>query len=210
MNVVIIDDDELVTLSLKTIIEADPEWSVLAIGHSGKDAVELYEQFCPDVLLMDVRMGEMDGIQAGEQIMKEHARAKIVYLTTFSDDEYIIKAMRMGAKGYILKQRFDTITPSLKLACQGHTIFGSEIMERLPTLWNAADPEDWIGKVLTQRERDVVFHVAQGCSNKEIAQALFLGEGTIRNYISTILEKLQLRDRTQLAVFYYKHKEQEE
>lgn len=205
MRVLIVDDDELVALSLKIILEADPEIDIAATGKSGKEAVDLYRVHQPDVLLMDVRMDGMDGIQAGEEILSWDPLAKIVYLTTFSDDEYIVKALRMGAKGYLVKQRFDSILPSLKLVYMGQNIFGSEIMERVPSFLSQEWDKPEATSVLSEREQEVLYHVAQGQSNKEIAELLFLSEGTVRNYISTVLDKLQLRDRTQLAIFFYKH-----
>ncbi|QSX07623.1 response regulator transcription factor [Alkalibacter rhizosphaerae] len=210
MKVIIVDDDELVSLSLKTILQADPEMEVAATGKSGEEALTLYEIHRPDILLMDIRMEQMDGIQAGEEILRRHPEGKIVYLTTFSDDEYIVKALRMGAKGYILKQRFDSIVPSLKLVHMGQNIFGSEIMDKIPGLLHGDHEKNLEDYGLTEREREVLYHVAQGLSNKEIAAVLFLSEGTVRNYISTTLDKLELRDRTQLAVFYYRWKEGEE
>ncbi len=133
MKIVIVDDDNLVSLSLKTILEASGEVQVAEIGKNG-----------------------------AETILAEYPDARILFLTTFSDDEYIVRALRLGAKGYILKQDFESLLP-----------------------------------VLTS--------VINGQSNKEIAERLYLSEGTVRNYLSSVLEKLELRDRTQLAVFYYKN-----
>lgn len=205
MRVLIVDDDELVALSLKIILEADPDLTIVATGKSGTEAVALYKEHRPDILLMDIRMDDMDGIQAGEEILSWDPQGKIVYLTTFSDDEYIVKALRMGAKGYLVKQRFDSILPSLKLVHMGQNIFGSEIMERVPSFLNQDGDTGETPELLSEREGDILYHVAQGRSNKEISEILFLSEGTVRNYISTVLDKLQLRDRTQLAIYYYKH-----
>ena len=106
MNIIIVDDDKLVALSLKTILEAQPDIQVLAMGQNGEDAIQLYEEHSPDVLLMDIRMDTMNGLDAAKAILEQHPDAKILLLTTFSDDEYIIKAIQLGAKGYILKQAF--------------------------------------------------------------------------------------------------------
>lgn len=204
MNIVIVDDDPFVSLSLKTILEACGSITVCAIGQCGNDGIRLYEQYLPDVLLMDIRMDHMDGLTAGAAILKKHADAKILLLTTFADDEYIIKAIRMGAKGYILKQAFETIAPAINAVYNGQTVFGDEIMHKIPSLiqkQNAIPYEDF---GLSAKEYEIVKLVAEGLNNKEIAAAAFLGEGTVRNYISAILEKLELRDRTQLACFYYK------
>lgn len=205
MKVLIIDDDKLVSLSLKTILEADNEVEVVGLGSSGREAIELYGELSPDILLMDIRMEEMTGLDAGSQILKTNPSAKILFLTTFSDDEYIVKALHMGAKGYILKQNFESILPALTAVYNGQTVFGDEITTKLPDLMRAPGKEkSFDGYDITEKEMEIIRLVAKGLNNKEIAEALFLSEGTVRNYLSTILEKLDLRDRTQLAVFYYR------
>ncbi|MBR7008041.1 MAG: response regulator transcription factor, partial [Ruminococcus sp.] len=114
MKIVVIDDDNLVALSLKTILENTGRVEIAAIGSSGEEAIALYEQLKPDVMLMDIRMQGMTGLEAGEAILKKDKSARILYLTTFSDDEYIVKALNIGAKGYILKQDFNGIEPALQ------------------------------------------------------------------------------------------------
>ena len=203
MNIVVIDDDRLVALSLKTILENTGAISVAAIGSSGAEAIGLYRQHKPDVLLMDIRMEGMSGIEAGREVLKEFPDAKILYLTTFSDDEYIISALSMGAKGYILKQDFEVIAPSLEAVMRGQTVFGDKVIGKLPGLMKQKETFDYEAHGITDKEREITELVARGMSNREIAAELFLGEGTVRNYISTLLDKLGLRDRTQLAVFYY-------
>lgn len=111
----------------------------------------------------------------------------------------------MGAKGYLIKQDFESILPALRAVHAGQSVFGGEVMGRLPGLMQSGGGFDYAARGLSERERDVIELVAKGCSNKEIADALFLSEGTVRNYLSGILDKLELRDRTQLAVFYYHH-----
>lgn len=205
MKICIIDDDRLVSLSLKTILEASGQVEIAGIGNSGEEAVELYETHRPDVLLMDIRMQTMTGLDAGACILKKYPDAKILLLTTFSDDEYIVKALRIGVKGYILKQNFEHILPALNAVHGGQTVFGDEITTKLPELMKATDPADFSRFGITEKERAIIEKVADGCNNREIAEELYLSEGTVRNYLSQILEKLELRDRTQLAVFYYKH-----
>ncbi len=204
MNIIIIDDDNLVSISLKTILEASGEVSVLEIGSSGEEALELYEKYLPDILLMDIRMKDMTGIEAGEIILKKHPDARILFLTTFSDDEYIVKALKMGTKGYILKQNFECIVPALKTIMEGHTVFGEDVINHIPSLMKKPSPIDYKKYNINEKEKEIIEFIAQGLSNKEIASELFLSEGTVRNYLSEILEKLGLRDRTQIAVFYYK------
>ena len=142
-------------------------------------------------------------LEAGEQILQQDPQAKILYLTTFSDDEYIIKALKIGAKGYLLKQNFNGIAPALEAVLQGQQVFGEQVITRLPILMQNKPNPDYAKYAITDKEKELIELVAAGLSNKEIAAALFLSEGTVRNYLSSILEKLHLRDRTQLAVFYY-------
>ena len=137
--------------------------------------------------------------------MEEFPAAKILLLTTFSDDEYIVKSLRIGAKGYLLKQDYGSIIPAIKAVHSGQTVFGGEIMAKIPGLLNKNEAFDYAAFDISEREFSIVKLVAEGLSNREIAETLYLSEGTIRNYLSTILEKLDLRDRTQLAVFYYQH-----
>ncbi len=204
MNIIIVDDDQLVALSLKTILEADNDIQIIAMGNNGKDAITLYNQHQPDVLLMDIRMEELNGLDAATQIIQNHPNAKILLLTTFSDDEYIIKAIRLGAKGYILKQDFESIAPAIRAVYNGQTVFGNEVMNKIPSLIQKENRMDYEAFSLSKKDYDIIRLVADGLNNKEIATELFLSEGTVRNYISNILEKLELRDRTQLACFYYK------
>lgn len=203
MKIVVVDDDNLVSISLKTILEAGGNVEVVAIGNNGKEAIDLYEQYKPDILLMDIRMDTMTGLEAAEIIIKKHPDALILFLTTFSDDEYIIRAINIGAKGYILKQDFAGIETALNTVMGGQSVLGNEIVSKLPGLIPAKAEADFEAYGLNKKEEEIIVLVADGLSNKEISSRLFLSEGTVRNYISTILEKLELRDRTQLAVFYY-------
>ena len=142
--------------------------------------------------------------------------ANILFLTTFSDDEYIIKALNLGARGYLLKQDFESIIPALKAAYSGQSVFGGQVISKLPNLMEKGvsdkealssennDEQRDFPEDITKKEIEVMEQVAMGLNNKEIAANLYLSEGTVRNYISTILEKLNLRDRTQLAIYYLK------
>lgn len=205
MKIVIVDDDQLVASSLEIILGAEPEIEIAATGYSGQEAIELYQKYQPDILLMDIRMEGMTGLEAAEKILEREPEALILFLTTFSDDEYIVKALKMGAKGYLLKQDFASIAPALKAVKSGQSVFGGQIISKLPNLLSKKRAPDYEALGLSEREWEVTALVAEGLSNREIAEKLYLSEGTVRNYISTVLEKLQLRDRTQLAVFYLKN-----
>lgn len=210
MNVLVIDDDKLVCSSLKIILSSNPNVNVVGIGYSGKDAIRLYDELHPDILLMDIRMEEMSGLEAGETILGTYKDAKILYLTTFLDDDYIIKALNIGATGYMLKQNYESILPALMAVESGNNVYGNEIITKLPALLaQTTSKKTYDDYRITEKEYEIICKIAEGLSNKEIADTLFLGEGTVRNYISTILEKLELRDRTQIAIFYYKNKNRE-
>lgn len=204
MKIVIVDDDILVSSALKTILEAGGEVEVTGTGQDGKDAVRLYDELLPDVLLMDIRMKDMNGLDAAEQILKRHTDAKILLLTTFSDDEYIVKALKYGVKGYLIKQDYGSILPALQAVQMNQTVFGTEIMSRIPGLLQKEKEQifDWNSYGIGERELEITALVAEGLSNKEISEKVCLSEGTVRNYISNVFEKLELRDRTQLAVYY--------
>ena len=206
MNVLLIDDDKLVCSSLKIILSADPEITVVGTGNNGKEGIELYIKLKPDVLLMDIRMELMSGLDAGEKILSEFPDAKILYLTTFLDDDYIIRALHIGAKGYMLKQNYESIIPAIKAVYMGQNVYGNEIITKLPHLiGKVSEAKSLDSYGITEKEYEIITKIADGLSNKEISEVLYLSEGTIRNNISTILEKLSLRDRTQIAVFFYKN-----
>ena len=151
-------------------------------------------------------MEVMSGLEAAEQILRQDPSANILFLTTFLDDEYIVRALRLGAKGYILKQNFESLLPALKAVANGQSVFGNEIITRLPDFLSQTRVFDYSTQGITEKELRIIELVAEGLSNREIASQLFLSEGTVRNYLSSILEKLDLRDRTQLAVFYYQNR----
>lgn len=197
MKVVVVDDDRLVGTSLKTILQAGGEVNVVDVGCSGQEAIELYRLHRPDVILMDIRMSGMSGLDAAEKILSFDPAARILFLTTFSDDAYIIRALKMGARGYILKQDYESILPALKAVYNGQSVFGDEIVSRIPDMFLKNRKPDFSKYGISEKEAEIIALVAEGMNNKEIASALYLSEGTVRNYISVILEKLNLRDRTQ-------------
>ena len=206
MKIVIVDDDCLVTEALKTILEINEDVEVLATGSDGREAISLYDQYRPEVLLMDIRMKNMSGLDASAEILKKYPDANILLLTTFLDDEYIVKALRLGAKGYLLKQDYAGILPALRAVYSGQTVFGQEIVSKIPDLIQKNKGYDYEARDINDREKEIIRLIANGYSNKEIAAEMYLSEGTVRNYLSSILDKLQLRDRTQVAVFYYQNR----
>ena len=206
MKIIVVDDAKLVALSLKTILESTDDLTVAAMGSSGQEAIALYDEYKPDAVLMDIRMEGMTALEAGEEILRRHPEAKILYLTTFSDDEYIVRALTIGAKGYILKQDFEGIAPALRTVHNGQSVFGNKVMDKLPVLMKPKTEFDYESLGISEKEKEIIELVAKGYSNKEIAAELFLGEGTVRNYLSNILHQLDIRDRTNLAIFYLNEK----
>ena len=206
MKIIITDDDAIVVSSLKTILEASGEVTVLGTGNNGEEAIKLFDKHQPEILLIDIQMPVMTGLVAAEKIIAKYSDAKILFLTTFADDAYIYKALSIGAKGYILKQDFDNILPALKAVYSGQNVFGTDIVARLTSLTAGNETLDYEAFNITEKEQEVILLVAVGLNNKEISAKLHLSEGTVRNYLSNILVKLDLRDRTQLAIWYYQNK----
>lgn len=207
MKIVIIDDDIIVANSLKMILSAEKDIEVVAVGNDGTDAVKLYDEYMPDILMTDIQMKTVSGLKATEIILEKHPDAKIILLTTFLDDEYVREAIKIGAKGYILKQDYEGIPAAIYSVYSGQNVYGGDIMERIPGLLEAEpNISAFTDRGITDKEFEIIELVADGLSNKEIAEKMFLSDGTVRNYLSSILEKLELRDRTQLAVYYYKNK----
>ena len=201
MKLLLVDDDTLVLNSLETILKAQG-FTVLGKAGDGESAVEEYFSLKPDVVLMDIRMQPKDGIYATEKILKKDPDAKILLLTTFNEEEYIDRAMNLGAGGYILKQNFKELPAAIHSVYQGSVVLDKDVLsKKIKNFDNEPKPDT----SLTDREWDVLQAVADGLNNREIAERLFLSEGTVRNYISLLLDKLDLRDRTQLAIYYYKN-----
>lgn len=209
MRVIVVDDDAFVVRSLATILSAETDVDVVGTGTTGDQAVELYRALSPDVALLDIQMPGRDGLSAAEEILRGDPGARVVFLTTFSDDDYIVRALRLGARGYLIKQDVATIAPALRSVMAGQSVLEGEVLARATRLSShgttAADGRDEAAlAALTQREREVVRAIADGMTNAEVAGALFMSEGTVRNHISSILAKLGLRNRTQIAVYYYR------
>ena len=207
MRVIVVDDDAIVVRSLATILGAEPDIEVEGTGTSGEEAVSLFSACEPDVVLMDIQMPGGDGLSAAEKILAADPAARVVFLTTFSDDDYIVRALRLGARGYLIKQDVATLAPALRSVMAGQSVLEGEVLARAAALSadgvrpSRGEPEM---RGLTEREREVVRAIADGMSNAEVAAALYMSEGTVRNHISAILAKLGLRNRTQIAVYYYR------
>lgn len=199
MRIVIVDDDPLVVSALSTIV-GNSNYDVTATGTSGFDAVELYKEHRPDLLMTDIRMREKSGLDASKDILTDFPEAKILLITTFRDDEYIHEALNIGCKGYLLKDNLAGIIPAIEAVLSGNMVFDSNIVKSMSATSSHKDLSE-----LSTREQDIIELVAEGRNNKEIAEHLYLSEGTVRNYISQMLTKLDLRDRTQLVVYYYKN-----
>ncbi|WP_234118256.1 response regulator [Clostridium hydrogenum] len=208
MRILIVDDDALIRESLSILLGLDDEIEVVGTASNGQDAFDKCTEFKPDIVLMDVRMPIMDGVLGTKLIKESFKDIKVVILTTFKDDEYIKEAIKNGAEGYILKnQSSDSIVDSLKAVIKGNMVFEKNVAETISSLIKEDSKKDVnVDKYkLTGREMDVLKLIGEGLSNKEIAAEIHLGEGTIRNYVTSLLEKLELRDRTQLAIFYLKN-----
>ncbi|EDS78592.1 response regulator transcription factor [Clostridium massiliodielmoense] len=205
MKVVIADDDGLIRDSLKLILELEDDIEVVATAKNGKEVIDCCIRYSPDVVLMDIRMPILDGVLATKEIKDHQKDIKIIILTTFKDDEYIAEAIKNGAEGYILKnQNSDSIIECLRTVYNGNGVFQRDILNSLMCMIkNKKKSSNKIN--LTEREFEILALIGEGLSNKEISKKVYLSEGTIRNYITNLLQKLQLRDRTQLAIYYLKN-----
>ncbi|HJF44950.1 response regulator [Thermophilibacter provencensis] len=209
MRVVIADDDAVVVESLRIVLNAQPDIEVAGCGTDGADAVRLAADSAPDIVLLDIQMPGMDGLSAAERILAAPVPPRVVFLTTFSDDEYIVRALALGAAGYLIKQDVAGVAPALRAVMAGRSVLEGEVLERAVAL-GAGEPVAekpdlaTLFPQLTDREREVVALIAEGLDNREVAAAAYMGEGTVRNHISSILAKLGLRNRTQIAVAYWR------
>lgn len=200
MRILLVDDDSLVLESLEIILSSEKSIQVAGKVSNGSEALHFVESHPIDIVLMDIQMPLMDGIEATRHIKETFPTIKIIMLTTFHDYRNIHRSLQAGASGYLLKS--DDTHKQIK------TI--KAVYEGLPVISEAALKEfsnTGMSEELTRRENEILIQVANGLSNKEIADQLYISEGTVRNNISSILEKLQLRDRTQLAIFYWQNKE---
>lgn len=215
INVIVADDQEIVREGIKMILSLDVEINILGEAENGKQLIILLEELLPDVILMDVRMPIMDGVEATRIIKGKYENVKVIILTTFNEDEYIFKAIKNGAVGYILKDAgSDYIIKAIKAAYNGTILLDPEVTLKLVNAFNSITSESEYSHPvynknhkldsLTPRELGIVKLIAEGKSNKDICKILFLSLGTVKNYITKIYEKLELTSRTELAVFVSK------
>jgi DNA-binding NarL/FixJ family response regulator len=214
IRLVLVDDDDLVRTGLKMIIESDREFDVVGEAANGAQGIALAERLNPDVILMDIQMPEMDGIQATkiltEQSPDPDQGPRVLVLTTFEQDEYVFQALRAGASGFLLKRTpADDLIDGIKIVAGGDSLLSPSVTRKLinefaHTSYSAANPELKTKlDSLTEREMEVLFLVSHGNSNIEIADALVVSEGTVKTHVKRVLSKLEVRDRTQAVIFAY-------
>ncbi len=215
IRVLLVDDQSIIRQGLRVLLELEPDLEIVGDASNGQLAIQQAAELHPDVILMDIRMPEMDGVAATRFICQRFPAIKVLVLTTFDDDQYVAEAMRVGALGYLLKD-----TPSEELAAairavyKGYAQFGPGIWQKMIAQVSNKSPSTAAVESdalppglleLTPRERDVLCLIATGSSNREIAQKLFISEGTVKNHVTNILNRLNLRDRTQAAIFANTH-----
>ncbi|MDV2999011.1 MAG: Transcriptional regulatory protein LnrK [Chroococcopsis gigantea SAG 12.99] len=209
INLILVEDQEIVRRGLKIILETQLDLKVIGEAGNGQSAIALVgslhaKSSPPDVILMDIRMPIVSGVEATQKICEQFPGSKILILTTFNDVEYVREALRFGAKGYLLK---DTppqeLAEAIRSVHKGYTQLSPGILEQMLTVVPGTSPPTSLPpgiEELTPREKEILVLIAKGSSNKEIAQTLFLSDGTVRNHITHILTRLNLRDRTQAAI----------
>ena len=209
IKVLIADDQDLIRESLKIILDMNKDINVIGLAENGNKVLELIKKDLPDVILMDVRMPELDGVLCTKTVKEKYPEVKIIILTTFDDDEYVFYALKYGASGYLLKGcSVQELTDSIHTVMNGGSILNAGVITKVVKLFNQLAQANITMELdgrkieeLNRTEKNVASLVGRGLSNKEIAEKLFLSEGTIRNALSSALSKLNLRDRTQLAIW---------
>jgi DNA-binding NarL/FixJ family response regulator len=216
ISIALVDDQELLRTGFRMVLDAQPDLEVVGEASDGAQAVELVALTRPHVVLMDVRMPVMDGVQATRQVIAAGSRSRVIILTTFDLDEYAYAALRAGASGFLLKDAPPAdLLSAIRAVAQGDAVVApsttrrllEELADRLPDPHSQADDSHGSTALalLTPREREVLGAVAQGLSNAEISQTLFLSEATVKTHVGRILSKLKLRDRVQIVIFAYDH-----
>lgn len=211
VRIMIADDQQLIRESLKIILDSDPEFKVVKVVGSGQEVLDTLETESVDIILMDVRMPSMSGVECTRIVKKKYPDVKVIILTTFDDDEYIYDALKYGASGYLLKGcSLEELSEAIHNVLSGGACFNPNVAGKVARFFSQMansnstmnfENED-MNVELSDTECKIIEQIGQGFSNKEIAHTLGFSEGTIRNYLSVILDKLSLRDRTQLAIWY--------
>lgn len=209
IKVMIADDQELIRESLGIVLGANADMEVTGMAGDGHQVLEMIKKDKPDVILMDIRMPGMDGVECTRQVKEKYPDIFIIVLTTFDDDEYVYGALKYGASGYLLKGiSMKDLAEAIRTVVSGRAMINPEITNKVVKLFNQMAQSSYAIQVdeeetrdLTRTEWKVIQKIGCGLSNKEIATELFLSEGTVRNYLSSIPDKLNLRDRTQVAIW---------
>lgn len=205
IRILLVDDQHIIRHGLKSMLESNADMQVIGEAENGQRALEQIAALQPDVVLMDIRMPVMDGVAATKAIAQNYPDIKVLVLTTFDDNDYVSQAMRLGAKGYLLKDTEpEELMMAIKSVYKGQTLLGPGLFEKAlipvaaPT--KNLEPPPQLAQ-LTPRELEVLRLIASGANNREIAESLYLSENTVKNYVTNILSRLNLRDRTQAALF---------
>ena len=203
IKVLIADDQELIRESLKIVLGANEDMEVTGIAENGEEVLSQIKKEKPDVILMDIRMPGIDGVECTRLVKEKYPNIYIIVLTTFDDDEYIFGALKYGASGYLLKGiSMKNLAEAIRTVVSGKAMINPDITDKVVKLFNhSIQVDNALTEELTKTEWKVIQKIGCGMSNKEIASELALSEGTVRNYLSSVLSKLELRDRTQLAIW---------
>ncbi len=203
IRVLLVDDQSIIREGLGSLLRNKPDIEIVGEAENGQAAVEIATALQPDIVLMDVRMPVMDGVAAIRSLRQKAPDIKVLVLTTFDDDEYITKAMGFGAKGYLLKDTpSEELAQAIRAVHKGYTQMGPGLFDKVILAPAKVEPEiSPEFEQLTPREKEVLQLIAQGLNNREIAKTLYISERTVKNHINSILSRLNLRDRTQAAIF---------
>lgn len=205
IRVVFVDDHEMVRIGLSAYLSAQPDIEVVGEAGNGKEGVEISLKLRPDIILMDLVMDEMDGIEATKEILKEWPEAKIMIVTSFLDDDKVYPALEAGATSYVLKtSKASDIADAIRKTYSGHTILEPEVTGKLMNRMRRPS-EQPLHTTLTEREKEVLLLMAEGKTNQEIADELFIALKTVKVHVSNILGKLEVQDRTQAVIYAFKH-----
>ena len=208
MRIVLVDDHEVVRLGLKVLLEQSDHFEVVGEANNAKEAVEIAGKFRPDIVLMDIRLPGASGIEACEEITQFYPDVRVVMLTSYAEDEMLFSAIRAGASGYLLKQiNSEDLIRSLESVRRGDALLDPLVTQRVFQEVRRAVKEEEASAfaILSQQEKHVLILVSEGKTNREIAKSLFLGEGTVRNYVSSILSKLGASNRAEAAAYAVEH-----